>query len=78
MLLCYFVVGQVCDVIVLLVRFVMLLLLLEGNTSNSYHLHTFEMTKLNKTLKEKTPKTTNHLHTQEKTKGSKISRKRKQ
>jgi hypothetical protein len=40
---------------------------------NSYHLHTFEMTKMSKTMKEKTPKTTNHLHTQKKTKGNKIA-----
>jgi hypothetical protein len=30
------------------------------------------MTKGSKTMKERTPKTTNHLHTQERTKGSKI------
>jgi len=36
-------------------------------------MHTFEMTKRSKTMKERTPKITNHLHTQEKTKGSKIA-----
>ncbi len=39
---------------------------------SSYHLHTLEMTKESKIMKEGTPKITNRLHIQERTKGNKI------
>jgi hypothetical protein len=63
-------IGQVCYVITIVSKkhFKDLFLF----SYNSYHLHTLEMTKGNKTMKERTLKTTNHLHTQEMTKGSKI------
>jgi hypothetical protein len=67
---CYCVASQVCYAIIIIERkyFKELLIFFY----NSYHLHTFEMTKMNKAMKERTPKTTNHSHTQERTKGSKI------
>jgi hypothetical protein len=67
---CFCVVGQVCYVTTIAgnKHFEDLLFF----SYNSYHVHTFEMTKGSKTMKKRTPKPTNQLHTQEMTKGNKI------